>query len=67
MPHFARSTFVPVSQLTHSPVNLEPPLCLRVDNTVTALPQIARSWRRKLDIPALVRYAAAWVNRPPRK
>src|SRR4030095_15864336 len=30
--------------------NLEPPLCLRVDNTVTALQQIARSWRRKLDI-----------------
>jgi UDP-N-acetylmuramoyl-tripeptide--D-alanyl-D-alanine ligase len=26
------------------------PLCLRVDNTVTALQQIARFWRRKLDI-----------------
>lgn len=26
------------------------PLCLRVENTVTALQQIARSWRRKLDI-----------------
>ena len=30
--------------------NLVPPLCLRVDNTVTALQQIARFWRRKLDI-----------------
>src|SRR5512147_1884528 len=29
---------------------LVPPLCLRVDNTVTALQQIARFWRRKLDI-----------------
>jgi len=27
-----------------------PPLCLRVDNTVTALQQIARFWRRKLDL-----------------
>src|SRR5688572_6430889 len=27
-----------------------PPLCLRVDNTVTALQQIARYWRRKLDL-----------------
>lgn len=27
-----------------------PPLCLRVDNTVSALQQIARFWRRKLDI-----------------
>lgn len=26
------------------------PLCLRVDNTVTALQQIARFWRRKLDL-----------------
>ncbi len=26
------------------------PLCLRVDNTVTALQQIARSWRRKLNL-----------------
>ncbi len=28
----------------------EPPFCLRVDNTVAALQQIARFWRRKLDI-----------------
>src|SRR5215211_1376850 len=27
-----------------------PPLCLRVENTVTALQQIARFWRRKLNI-----------------
>jgi UDP-N-acetylmuramoyl-tripeptide--D-alanyl-D-alanine ligase len=27
-----------------------PPLCLRVDNTTSALQQIARFWRRKLDI-----------------
>jgi UDP-N-acetylmuramoyl-tripeptide--D-alanyl-D-alanine ligase len=30
--------------------NLTPPLCLRVDNTITALQQIARYWRRKLNI-----------------
>jgi UDP-N-acetylmuramoyl-tripeptide--D-alanyl-D-alanine ligase len=30
--------------------NLVPPLCLRVDNTVAALQQIARFWRRKLDL-----------------
>jgi len=29
-------------------LNLESPLCLRVDNTVSALQQIARFWRRKL-------------------
>src|SRR5512138_3569661 len=29
---------------------LVPPLCLRVDNTVSALQQIARYWRRKLDL-----------------
>ncbi|MBI5932551.1 MAG: UDP-N-acetylmuramoyl-tripeptide--D-alanyl-D-alanine ligase [Chloroflexi bacterium] len=31
-------------------LDLHPPLCLRVDNTVTALQQIARFWRRKLDL-----------------
>src|SRR5512133_1614509 len=30
--------------------NLIPPLCLRVENTITALQQIARYWRRKLDL-----------------
>jgi UDP-N-acetylmuramoyl-tripeptide--D-alanyl-D-alanine ligase len=29
---------------------LTPPLCLRVDNTLTALQQVARFWRRKLDL-----------------
>src|SRR5919108_2683863 len=29
---------------------LPPPLCLRVENTVTALQQIARYWRRKLNL-----------------
>ena len=29
---------------------LAPPLCLRVENTVAALQQIARYWRRKLDL-----------------
>ena len=30
--------------------DLATPLCLRVENTVTALQQIARYWRRKLDL-----------------
>src|ERR1041385_6970413 len=30
--------------------DLVPPLCLRVENTITALQQIARYWRRKLDL-----------------
>lgn len=30
--------------------SLVPPLCLRVENTVTALQQIARYWRRRLDL-----------------
>src|SRR6266542_3437828 len=30
--------------------DLTPPLCLRVENTLTALQQIARYWRRKLDL-----------------
>jgi UDP-N-acetylmuramoyl-tripeptide--D-alanyl-D-alanine ligase len=30
--------------------NLIAPLCLRVENTITALQQIARYWRRKLDL-----------------
>ncbi len=35
---------------TDSISELSPPLCLRVENTVKALQQIARFWRRKLDI-----------------
>ena len=38
------------SGLTDSVPNLTPPLCLRVDNTLSALQQIARFWRRKLDL-----------------
>ncbi|MCC7118499.1 MAG: UDP-N-acetylmuramoyl-tripeptide--D-alanyl-D-alanine ligase [Anaerolineales bacterium] len=33
-----------------SPLELSSPLCLRVENTVSALQQIARFWRRKLDL-----------------
>jgi UDP-N-acetylmuramoyl-tripeptide--D-alanyl-D-alanine ligase len=35
---------------TESPLDLSAPLCLRVDNTVSALQQIARFWRRKLNL-----------------
>jgi UDP-N-acetylmuramoyl-tripeptide--D-alanyl-D-alanine ligase len=31
-------------------LDLTPPLCLRVDNSLAALQQIARFWRRKLDL-----------------
>ncbi|MFN8401484.1 MAG: UDP-N-acetylmuramoyl-tripeptide--D-alanyl-D-alanine ligase [Anaerolineales bacterium] len=34
--------------LTDTTLSLESPLCLRVDNTISALQQIARFWRRKL-------------------
>ncbi|MBI5352148.1 MAG: UDP-N-acetylmuramoyl-tripeptide--D-alanyl-D-alanine ligase [Chloroflexi bacterium] len=33
-----------------SPLDLSTPFCLRVDNTIAALQQIARFWRRKLDL-----------------
>ena len=33
-----------------STLDLSAPLCLRVDNTISALQQIARFWRRKLNI-----------------
>jgi UDP-N-acetylmuramoyl-tripeptide--D-alanyl-D-alanine ligase len=37
--------------LTVNPTdNLDPPLCLRVDNSLSALQQIARFWRRKLNL-----------------
>jgi len=35
---------------TDSPLKLDAPLCLRVENTLSALQQIARFWRRKLDL-----------------
>ena len=37
-------------QAVEPPFDFPPPLCLRVDNTITALQQIARFWRRKLDL-----------------
>lgn len=36
-----------------SSLDLTPPLCLRVDNTISALQQIARFWRRKLDLQVI--------------
>ena len=33
-----------------TPLQFDSPLCLRVDNTISALQQIARFWRRKLDL-----------------
>ena len=36
--------------LADFPLDLSSPFCLRVDNTVTALQQIARFWRRKLNL-----------------
>ena len=41
------------SQPVDLSVNLEPPLCLRVDNSLSALQQIARFWRRKLDLTVI--------------
>ncbi|CAG0977514.1 UDP-N-acetylmuramoyl-tripeptide--D-alanyl-D-alanine ligase [Anaerolineales bacterium] len=35
---------------TESPFDLSLPLCLRVDNTTSALQQIARFWRRRLNL-----------------
>ena len=37
-------------QMPDSMLTLDPPLCLRVDNSLSALQQIARFWRRKLDL-----------------
>jgi UDP-N-acetylmuramoyl-tripeptide--D-alanyl-D-alanine ligase len=36
--------------VAESPLDLSHPLCLRVDNTVSALQQAARFWRRKLNL-----------------
>lgn len=38
---------------TDSPLDFSSPLCLRVDNTVSALQQIARFWRRKLNLQVI--------------
>ena len=39
-----------VSGVVELPESFELPICLRVDNSVVALQQIARFWRRKLDL-----------------
>jgi UDP-N-acetylmuramoyl-tripeptide--D-alanyl-D-alanine ligase len=39
-------------------IDLTTPLCLRVDNTVSALQQIARFWRRQLDLRVIARSKA---------
>ncbi len=38
------------STVSISDANLAAPVCLRVENTVTALQQIARFWRRKMNV-----------------
>ena len=45
-----RSGFVESADSAESLNRFAPPLCLRVDNSVSALQQIARFWRRKLDL-----------------
>jgi len=50
MPASFRTLDLRTDLLTESPLDLSLPLCLRVDNTVAALQQIARFWRRKLDL-----------------
>jgi UDP-N-acetylmuramoyl-tripeptide--D-alanyl-D-alanine ligase len=41
------------STTVDSSINLEPPLCLRVENSLPALQQIARFWRRKLELSVI--------------
>lgn len=43
----------PPSTSSGQRLDLTPPLCLRVDNTTSALQQIARFWRRKLDLKVI--------------
>src|SRR5574341_1503990 len=38
---------------SESKPDLTPPLCLRVENSLSALQQIARFWRRKLDLKVI--------------
>ena len=45
-----RSGFAESADSAESLNRFVPPLCLRVDNSVSALQQIARFWRRKLDL-----------------
>jgi UDP-N-acetylmuramoyl-tripeptide--D-alanyl-D-alanine ligase len=50
MPESFRTLDLRAGLSTESPLDLSTPLCLRVDNTVSALQQIARFWRRKLNL-----------------
>ncbi len=45
-----RKDFFLQSSMSKSEEEVLPPLCLRVENTVTALQEIARFWRAKLDL-----------------
>jgi len=50
MPASLRTLDLRDGQLVDSTFDFNPPLCLRVDNSIAALQQIARFWRRKLDL-----------------
>ena len=50
MPASFRTLDLRADLSAESTLDLSAPLCLRVDNTVAALQQIARFWRRKLNL-----------------
>ena len=50
MPASFRTLDLRAGLLADSTFDFSPPLCLRVDNSIAALQQIARFWRRKLDL-----------------
>jgi len=50
MPAPFRTLDLRAGLLAESTLDLSAPLCLRVDNTIAALQQIARFWRRKLNL-----------------
>ncbi len=50
MPASFRTFDLRAPLLAEPTLDLSPPLCLRVDNTISALQQIARFWRRKLNL-----------------
>jgi UDP-N-acetylmuramoyl-tripeptide--D-alanyl-D-alanine ligase len=50
MPASFRTLDLRADLSAESTLDLSAPLCLRVDNTIAALQQIARFWRRKLDL-----------------
>ena len=53
MPDSMRTLDLRTALSTDSPLDFSSPLCLRVDNTVSALQQIARFWRRKLNLQVI--------------